>query len=100
MFKTGLFLLGAVFLVMALVGSSTACDEDDKARLLKDNACAACNLSGCDLSRANLHEANLREADLSGANLSGANLWKAGLGGATWVDGSTCKEGSIGQCNH
>lgn len=51
------------------------------------------NLSGADLSNANLENAQLMGAQLSGTVLTGANLsW------ATWTDGSTCDEGSIGQC--
>jgi len=51
------------------------------------------NLSGADLSNANLENAQLMGAQLNGTVLTGANLsW------ATWTDGSTCDEGSIGQC--
>ena len=83
MFKVGLSLLGAVFLVLAMAGSSTACNQDDKARLLKDKKCEGCGLAGCDLTNA-----NLGKVDLSGADLSEAK----------WVNGRTCKEGSIGKC--
>ncbi|OGW40786.1 MAG: hypothetical protein A2Y97_03815 [Nitrospirae bacterium RBG_13_39_12] len=76
------------------------------------------NLSGADLGGANLRGANLSSANLSGAklgdavlsdaNLTGANLTGASLAGAymfntdfsraTWMDGMTCKEGSLGKC--
>ncbi|MCL7489099.1 MAG: pentapeptide repeat-containing protein [Desulfobulbaceae bacterium] len=58
-------------------------------KLLDDNRCVACDLSGVDLSdrdledadleRANLKGANLRETDLEGANLKGADLRGADL---------------------
>lgn len=63
----------------------------------------AVNLQGSNLTMANLSSANLLDADLSGANLLGANLQKAILiqakfSGATWTDGRTCAEGSVGEC--
>jgi len=58
-------------------------------KLLDDEACVECDLSGLDLSgkdlegmdleRANLAEANLKGADLSEANLKGADLSGANL---------------------
>ncbi|MDV6278060.1 pentapeptide repeat-containing protein [Rhodococcus erythropolis] len=66
-------------------------------------------LTGADLSKANLTKANLGEADLRYADLRGADLrgadvtgtvWgNADLTGATWVDGLTCGEGSVGMCS-
>jgi uncharacterized protein YjbI with pentapeptide repeats len=113
--------LGAVFLVLALVGSSIACDEVALQRLLKTKECQRCDLTGCDLSGAkltwanltgaNLAGANLREVDLFFASLTGANLTEANLyladmtvarlteanfhgaelGYAKWYTGRTCK---------
>jgi uncharacterized protein YjbI with pentapeptide repeats len=79
---------------------------------------AQANLSGADLGGANLRGANLSDADLSGAkledavlsdaNLKGANLTGADLAGAylsrtdfsgaKWVNGTICKENSVGKC--
>jgi hypothetical protein len=56
-------------------------------------------LSEANLSGANLSNANMENAQLMGANLTGAILTNANLSWATWTDGSTCGEGSIGKCN-
>jgi uncharacterized protein YjbI with pentapeptide repeats len=61
------------------------------------------DLSGANLSGTNLTGAQIRAADLSRANLSGADLSRVdltytNLGGAVWVDGRTCAEGSSGEC--
>ena len=61
------------------------------------------NLQKANLTMANLMKVNLLDADLTGANLRGANLtgailMKARLDNATWTDGRTCAEGSIGEC--
>lgn len=58
--------------------------EKNIQRLLKTNACPACDLTGADLSQSRLAKANLSGANLSGANLnladlSGANLQQANL---------------------
>ncbi len=60
-------------------------------------------LIGSQLHGANLQNADLQAADLSYSNLqnamlAGANLNKTNLSHAIWIDGSTCLEGSIGQC--
>jgi uncharacterized protein YjbI with pentapeptide repeats len=36
--------------------------------------------------------------NLTDANLAGANLTETDFSYATWIDGSKCKEGSIGEC--
>lgn len=92
--------------------------SDNVAKLKNTNACPRCDLSGANLqeadlrdanlSRANLSRANLSgayltraylgEADLQGTNLTGAHLQRADLSGATWTDGRTCAQGSIGVC--
>ncbi len=66
------------------------------------------NLSHAILIGAGLRDADLTNADLSNANLSYANLKGAQLGGARmkginlsrtiWIDGTICKQGSIGTC--
>ncbi|MEI7706285.1 MAG: RICIN domain-containing protein, partial [Deltaproteobacteria bacterium] len=55
-------------------------------------------LSYTDLSEANLRGADLSVADLTGGALAGADLTFATLSWATWIDGRTCAEGSVGQC--
>ena len=60
------------------------------------------------LSKANLQKAQLTNVDLSGADLRGANLAGASitnvdledalLDGTIWIDGRTCKTGSVGAC--
>lgn len=66
------------------------------------------NLQSADLTGANLGAASLVNVDLSGARLVGANLRGANLvnvdledadlSHAVWVDGHSCRAGSIGQC--
>lgn len=61
------------------------------------------NLRGADLKLANLRGANLLDADFSGADLTGADLTgailvKARFDHATWTNGATCAEGSLGTC--
>ena len=56
------------------------------------------NLHGADLSNAILDGADLRYADLSEANLGGASFKEAQLEEAVWIDGKTCKPGSVGVC--
>ena len=101
-----------IVLLCGLIAWSAAAEADnseDSERLLRENACPDCDLTGADLSgralaRANLSGANLSGANLSwanltGANLSGANLSGANLSGALWIDGRTrCREGSFGGC--
>jgi uncharacterized protein YjbI with pentapeptide repeats len=111
--------------VALLLGPATAgaFKQADLEKLTTTRSCPRCDLSGANLtwatltgatlagatlSGAFLNEANLSGANLSGAHLSGANLhWadlsRANLSGAdlsfaTWTDGKTCKEGSIGEC--
>ena len=69
------------------------------------------SLSGADLSGLDLSGLNFKKINISGAVLKGADLTKAkfdddlyaqlegvNLSGATWTDGRTCAEGSIGFC--
>jgi Pentapeptide repeats (8 copies) len=67
------------------------------ANLSRSNLSGA-NLSGADLDGAQLRAANLSGADLSGAELGRAELTYSDLKGATWIDGRTCAEDSVGQC--
>jgi len=60
-------------------------DEEKKMmieKLLDDNSCVDCDLSGVDLSGKSLDEADLERANLKGANLRGADLSEANLKGA------------------
>ena len=63
------------------------------------------DLQGADFSDANIDsKTDFEGADLAGANFEGAsidedaNFEGADLSGATWVDGQTCKPGSVGEC--
>lgn len=56
------------------------------------------NLSGANLTNANFKNADLEEANLKGANIKGANFKGAELEFATWPDGKTCAEDSLGAC--
>ncbi len=70
---------------------------------LEDAHMHAANLQKANLMLANMTGVNLLDADLRGANLRGAKLQgailiAAKLEGATWVDGSVCAAGSVGEC--
>jgi len=70
--------------VSAVEEAIKAADEQKKMlveKLLDDNRCVECDLSGVDLSGRNLDEADLERANLQGANLSGADLSEANLKG-------------------
>jgi len=74
-----------------------------KAMLQGSNMTGA-TMTGTVLTQASLQAAVFSRANLSQANLNGARLSKTGFTGAslssaTWVDGRTCAEGSIGTCN-
>lgn len=73
------------------------------ARLIGADFTAA-DLRGADLSGTNLRQAQFQQAKLEGADLRGAILdatdfLRADLAGAIWVDGRTCRPGSVGRCN-
>jgi uncharacterized protein YjbI with pentapeptide repeats len=55
-------------------------------------------LNDTNLSDANLTNANLSHANLAGAILSNTKLNGARLDEAIWIDGTKCKEGSVGGC--
>lgn len=95
-----------------------AFSADDLARFNKDRKCIGCDLRGADfkgqdlravvlegalliganLQGANLEDAFMEDCSLEDANLTGANLTGAGLDGATWADGRTCGQDSVGVC--
>ncbi len=50
------------------------------------------------LRAAHFQRAILRGADFTGAQTLNANFRRADLSGATWIDGRTCADGSIGLC--
>jgi uncharacterized protein YjbI with pentapeptide repeats len=80
-----------------LSGADLSGADLSRANLHKANLAKA-NLRGTDLEAANLYGADLVEANLSEAKLDGTNLAQADLSGATWTDGRTCAQGSIGEC--
>lgn len=56
------------------------------------------NLRRADLRRASLVGADLSFGDMTGANLTGANLEGTVFSNTIWIDGKTCKQGSVGRC--
>jgi len=78
--KTIIFILCTVmfFGTFTIPGKAAAFNVADVQKLKTTNSCIRC--------------------DLSGANLNGAALSNAQLDGATWTDGSICKQGSVGEC--
>jgi hypothetical protein len=65
---------------------------------LRGSRLLGANLQKADLRGANLSQSDLRFADFSDGLLDEADLSGANLGGAIWVDGSSCAEQSIGHC--
>ncbi len=59
--------------------------NDNLDRLLDDNKCYGCDLSGLDLSGHDFEDADLEKADLTGCNLEKADLEGANLKGAKLV---------------
>ncbi len=99
---SGAKLAGADLSYVSLVNSNLAKTNLKRANLRGTNLIATnlykANLAGADLTLAALGNANLTKAKLSGATLNSTNLSGANLTGATWINGATCKEGSIGYC--
>lgn len=56
--------------------------RDNLSKLLDENRCYECDLSGLDLSGQDLKGVDLEKANLSGCNLKGADLKRANLKGA------------------
>jgi uncharacterized protein YjbI with pentapeptide repeats len=50
-------------------------------------------LQGVNFTNADLHGANLRGATIAGVDFGGANLSRV-----IWIDGTVCKDGSVGEC--
>ena len=67
-------------------------------RLLDDEACVECDLSGLDLSGKDLEGADLERANLSGANLSGADLSEANLKGAD-LSGANLRDADLSEAD-
>lgn len=74
----------------------SGCDKHDQ--LLVGVDLQGADLTGANLQHANLKYANLMRANLRQAKLEGADLTGVQLGGATWLDGRICAEGSVGRC--
>lgn len=82
-----LLFLPVLALVAVFMTGAQAFDPKAIGRLMDDNACPGCDLSGADLAKAELSGAGLTAANLSGANLKdtvllGATLNDANLSGA------------------
>jgi uncharacterized protein YjbI with pentapeptide repeats len=105
-------------------------DDAHLAQLKNTNNCRKCDLTNANLTNASLMSADLTESNLSGANLTNAYLYLANLtnvkienanltnahlygallkgvkmagadlSGATWTNGTKCKQHSIGKCDH
>jgi uncharacterized protein YjbI with pentapeptide repeats len=110
--------LVTAFILLVSAGVSWAYTQEDIDKVSATKSCEGCNLRGAvlnnlDLSGANLSGADLTNASLTGTKLlkanltrakmvdvrlSGADLTGADLSGATWIDGETCRAGSIGKC--
>lgn len=56
------------------------------------------NLAGASLKGANMRFTDLEAANLEGAEILGANFEFAQFDQATWIDGATCRDGSLGVC--
>ena len=69
--------------IQSAAGASEDYSQDDFRTLLRSHRCEHCDLNSADLRNAVLSVAILHRADLTGA---------------TWTDGRTCAQGSIGQC--
>ena len=57
------------------------------------------NFKGSSLVEAVFKNSNLFESDFTGANILNANFEGANLNNVTWIDGTKCTLGSIGECN-
>lgn len=59
----------------------------------------AANLTGADLSNASFVQADLSYANLRDANITNTHFEKARMDNVIWVDGRTCRVGSVGACD-
>lgn len=107
--KISLCFLGLVMVTFVYSPAQVkAYDPRDYDRLMRTGNCVDCDLSFVVLKKVDLSGSDLRGSNLTNAQLQGANLFKADLFGtillganlsyAHWVDGSTCKDNSIGYC--
>ncbi len=85
-FAVGTLTLSTLALSLGLARGASAADEAAIERLIRDNACAGCDLHEADLRRLDLSGADLTGADLEGANFYYANLDGAQLTGANLID--------------
>ena len=67
-------------------------------RLLDDDTCVACDLTGVDLSGKRLNEVDLERADLKGANLEDVNLSEANLKGAN-LSGANLRNADLSEAD-
>lgn len=100
-----------------IIGKDLTCSNFKKAKLLVNSKLDGVKFNNADLQEANLNraslkntefkKANLEGADLSFTNLSGADLTDAkvdkstdlngaNMEGATWIDGTKCKDKTCG----
>ncbi len=94
--------------VLLISNKAIAYDRHDYDRLMKTGDCVGCDLSSIKINNMDLSGSDLRGANLNNAQMQGTNLFKADLFGtilsganlsyAHWIDGSTCKDKSIGYC--
>lgn len=82
----------------AILSNSELIDADLRGANLSGANLSGADLTGANLMGANLFRANLTNANLFDANLNDARLSVADMRNATWSDGRTCAEGSIGSC--
>ena len=91
-------LTGAV-LPDAQLGKVTALNADFTDAQMQRVDLGSANLDGARFVRTDLTSADLRSASLWGAKIDSTTiLTDADLTGATWIDGRTCLEGSVGRC--
>ena len=97
-----------VFMAGANLQASNLSNADIAYANLSQTNLKGARMDGADLRGANLRKADIRRAslvgadlsfsDLTEANLAGANLEGANLSNVIWIDGKTCKQGSVGRC--
>lgn len=107
--KQRLFLLSLLVGALMPIVDLSAYSKRHWEQLMNTGCCQHCDLQKAPLSRIDLTEADMRYSDMRGADLRQATLYRAllpepemyhgaKLGGAMWVDGRTCKKGSISTC--
>ncbi|MBT3939055.1 MAG: pentapeptide repeat-containing protein, partial [Pelagibacterales bacterium] len=86
-------LLCTILINSCFIKNSFSYDEEDLQKLLKNNVCINCDLSGADFRKKNLSGANLE-----GSNLNKVNLWRANLKGAN-LKGCSIEEANLRRVN-